>query len=133
MNINWKTKSLIFLLIDKFGIYKFLYFTQKYITKKSSIKIESINKKWILHQENLKTLNSPRIIEFGAGKNLGQNIYLSQFVESQFLIDIEPMIDFDLVNESICQLSNICRHIKHVKINNGTDLKKFFNINVKKN
>ena len=128
MNINWKTKSLIFLLIDLCKLYGILYFIQKYITKKSIIKIEYINPKWIIHQSNLSVLPFPKIIEFGAGKNLAQNIYLSQFVKSQFLVDIRPMLDISLVNTSFYQLSKICKNLSYHEIINTNDLKKFLNI-----
>jgi len=131
MNINWKTKSFIFLLIDLFKVYKLLYFIQKYITKKSIIEIQCLNPKWITHQNNLSTLPSPKIIEFGAGKNLAQNIYLSQFAESQLLVDIRSMIDISLVNNSFNQLSKICTNLKYHELRNTDELFKFLKITYK--
>lgn len=128
MKINWKIKSFIFFLVDKYKIYNFLYFIQKFVTRKSIIKIESINPKWIIHKNNLASLVTPTIIEFGAGKNLAQNIYLSQFVGSQLLVDIRSMLDIKLVNHSFKQLSKICTNLNFQTIANKADLIKFFNI-----
>jgi len=128
MNINWKIKSFIFLCIDKFQLYQFLYFIQKNITKKSRITLTSINPKWRIHQKSLSLLATPRVIEFGAGKNLAQNIYLSQFVQSQLLVDIQPMIDIDLVNESFKKITKICTNLSYDPIKKTSDLQNYLNI-----
>jgi len=127
MNINWKLKSFIFLCLDRFKLYHFLYFIQKNITKKSRVAITGINPKWKIHQESLSLLDAPKVIEFGAGKNLAQNIYLSQFVQSQLLVDIRPMIDIDLVNESFREISKICTNLTYYPIKNIGDLQKYLN------
>jgi SAM-dependent methyltransferase len=41
------------------------------------------------------------LIEFGAGKNLGQNVYLSQTGVRQHVVDLKSMLDLMLVNHVI--------------------------------
>ena len=107
MNINWRLKSVLFRIIDSLSLFKVLYFLQKYITKRSVVRIEEISSNWIIHKENLSIIEKPSIIEFGAGKNLSQNIYLSQFVEKQTLVDLYPMLDISQFNDAALKISKI--------------------------
>ncbi|WP_282609562.1 class I SAM-dependent methyltransferase [Pelagibius sp. Alg239-R121] len=45
------------------------------------------------------------MIEFGAGKNLGQNLYISQPELRQHLVDLNPMLDLSLVNHVVTLLA----------------------------
>tara|TARA_B100001093_G_scaffold519881_1_gene611086 strand:- start:1909 stop:2748 length:840 start_codon:yes stop_codon:yes gene_type:complete len=128
MNINWKLKSKIFSFISFFQLDNLLYFIQKNITKKSRIEINCIIDDWIYHQENLISMKSPSIIEFGAGKNLSQNIFLSNFFSKQTLVDLNTMIDFQLVNSAIEKIANLDKSFKNIKIKNLSDLSKYYNI-----
>jgi SAM-dependent methyltransferase len=111
LNIPWKVKSLIYYSIDIFFSSMFLYFCQKYITKRSSKLISSIDNNFIFHKENLiKYKCTNFIFEFGAGKNLAQNIFLSNYIHRQLVVDLNKMIDLDLVNlakKSLCELMKI--------------------------
>ena len=128
MHINWKLKSKIFRFIEIFRLSKILYFIQKNITKKSRVKINHIKKDWIYHQENLGTIKQPNIIEFGAGKSLEQNIFLSNIFGLQTVIDLNPMIDFELVNSAINHIANLDKKFQNKKITNISDLKNYYNI-----
>jgi len=45
------------------------------------------------------------VIEFGAGKSLAQNIYLSHMGIEQTCVDLNPMVDLDQVNQAIEQIA----------------------------
>ncbi|MCP9814985.1 class I SAM-dependent methyltransferase [Synechococcus lacustris] len=107
MNIPWKLKSIIFRLIDIFSANAVLYFLQKYVTKRSSITKIEVNQTWVSHQSILiENRCKGFIFEFGAGKNLAQNIYLSNIVDRQLVVDLNPMIDLQLVDHSRLLLSS---------------------------
>ena len=99
LNIPWKIKSLIFSFIDYLSLQKLLYFLQKYITKRSRINSVLYSSDWEMHQDALTKYKTQNIVfEFGAGKSLVQNLFLSNFVKKQFVVDLHPMLDLELVD-----------------------------------
>lgn len=125
-NIPWKFKSLIFSLIDFLNFPKLLYFFQKYLTKRSIINTSLDCKDYQIHKDTLKKYKTTNIIfEFGGGKSLGQNLYLSDFVKKQFVVDLYPMIDFELVNLHRENLLKKDKFRSKVKIKNQKDLEKY--------
>ena len=123
MNIPWKLKSFIFFLIDKFHANTFLYFLQKNVTNSSKINQLKINDEWIKHQSILIESCCTRFVfEFGAGKNLAQNLFLSNIIDRQLVVDLNPMIDFQLVNKSRILLS------KKLKIKSDIDIKSLIDL-----
>lgn len=103
MNISWTTKSRLFSLFDLLGR-DALYFTQRYVSRRSAIKLPVIPHSWNFHKENIEAFSATRLIEFGAGKHLGQNLFLSSDALWQQVVDLNPMLDLDLVNQAILQL-----------------------------
>jgi hypothetical protein len=77
MQIPWHAKSLLFGAIDLFGLSPLLYWMQKHVTKRSRRAIAAAHPHWQFHAANLGKLTAPRVLEFGAGKSLAQNLYLS--------------------------------------------------------
>ncbi len=128
MRINWKLKSLIYFYIDKFKAYNFLYFLQKYITGRSKVIIDEINPDWLIHQDNLRNLDQKHIIEFGAGKSLSQNIFLSNTFEKQTLVDKFDMIDFDQFNSANYQIKKLENNIQYKPVFNLKELNLNHNI-----
>ena len=101
MNIPWKLKSFVFRIIDIFNIPHVLYFLQKNITKRSKLKKINSSSIWKKHEQVLKKNNSTDFIfEFGAGKSLIQNLFISNFVKNQLVVDLNPMIDLSLVEDA---------------------------------
>ncbi len=126
ISIPWKLKSKIFSIIDFFNLSQILYYFQKFITRNSLKKSISFNPLWDFHKNNLiKYKKNGSIIEFGAGKSLGQNLYLSNIVKKQYLFDIKNMLDFDLVQKSQIFLAKEKGQIFNYKINNINDLMKY--------
>jgi SAM-dependent methyltransferase len=113
MNINWKLKSKIFGLIDLFGADGLLYFIQKNITKRSRLAFVEVQDNWVIHEEHLSTLEGPHVLEFGAGKHLAQNLYLSRCVGKQTVVDLFPMLDFNLVNVAAQQVASLVPDFEH--------------------
>lgn len=128
MNINWKFKSFIFGLIDKFSLYDVLYFLQKNVTKRSVVKISEINDKWMIHQNGLATLNEPVVLEFGAGKSLSQNIYLGSNFKCQTVVDLFPMLDIDMFNEAALQISKIASSVIYTRVSSVDDIERCYGI-----
>lgn len=129
MSIPWKLKSLVFGIIASTGAYGLLYFLQKHVTKRSHEEIKSVNENWLIHQNNLQSLRLPSVIEFGAGKSLAQNIYMSTIAGRQVVVDLFPMLDFGLFDNAAKQLSKIIPQIRYIACNNMDDLRGYYNIN----
>ena len=55
-------------------------------------------------------------------KSLAQNLYLSNLVNKQFVVDLYPMIDFQLVDSARKKLSKIKKLSSKVRIKNLKDL-----------
>lgn len=126
MNIPWKIKSSIFGLIEFFNVPNLLYFIQKYVTRRSKVGVLSISPIWEDHKEFLKKYwTTKRVFEFGAGKNLAQNLFLSDIVNNQFVVDLNPMIDLELVNNVRSQMSNIVTLKSNKTINSFDDLSSY--------
>ena len=114
-SIPWKIKSLIFSFIDYLSLQKLLYFLQKYITKRSRITSLLYSSDWEMHKDALNKYKTKNIVfEFGAGKSLVQNLFLSNFVKKQFVVDLYPMLDLELVDSE----REILLQKKKVKIKN---------------
>jgi hypothetical protein len=127
MNIPWKFKSFIFDIIDFLSLYKLLYHLQKYITRHSRVEIKQLNRSWLIHKESLSKFESSIVIEFGAGKSLAQNIFLSPYGYSQTVVDLFPMIDLSMVRDAANQISKITNQQVY-PIELISDLKKNYNI-----
>jgi SAM-dependent methyltransferase len=123
MNISWKIKSSIFGLIEFFNVPNALYFLQKYGTRRSRVGVLSISPNWENHKEYLKKYRATKsVFEFGAGKTLAQNLFLSDIVTNQIVVDLNPMIDFALVDNARNQLSNLVTLKSETKINSFEEL-----------
>ena len=125
-NIPWKIKSLIFSFIDYLSLQKLLYFLQKRITRRSRINLLVDFPDWKMHKDALNKYQTKNVVfEFGAGKSLVQNLYLSNFVQKQFVVDLYPMLDFKLVNSECEQLLEIENLRSRIKIKNLKDLEHY--------
>lgn len=117
MNIPWKLKSSIFGSIDFFNVPSVLYFLQKYVSKRSKRGNLRISPNWESHKKFLKQHRATdKVFEFGAGKNLAQNFFVSDIVTSQLVVDLNPMLDFELVNNVRHQISKIVALKSHSEI-----------------
>ena len=129
--INWKLKALLYKIFGFLQLKTIFYLIQKYVTKRSKIVINKIDKSWIHHAKYKKKNDVKNLLEVGAGKSLEQNIYISYKFNSsieQTTIDINEMIDFDLLNQASEKISKILEVENKGKINNLKELKKFYNI-----
>ena len=124
--IPWKIKSLIFSFIDYLYLKKLLYFLQKFITKRSRITLLVDSPDWKMHKDALNKYKTKNVVfEFGAGKSLVQNLYLSNFVKKQFVVDLYPMLDLELVNSEREELLEIEKLRSRFKIKNLKDLEHY--------
>ena len=125
-SIPWKIKSLIFRVIEYLDVPKLLYFLQKFVTGRSRIASLVESSEWQMHKDALKKYETTNLLfEFGAGKSLIQNLYLSNWVKKQFVVDLYPMIDFKLVDSACKNLSKINKLRSKVRIKNLKDLENF--------
>lgn len=126
MQLNWRVKSAIFGIADVVGPGP-LYWAQKNLTKRSRIAFADIRDSWTFHERNIEASGCRRIIEFGAGKSLAQNLYLSRLGIEQVLVDINPMVDIDLVNAAVTQF-NILLDRDGPEVSSLADLKAKYRI-----
>lgn len=128
LKINWKTKSFIFRIIDFFDAQRILYWLQRYVTRRAVIQINRIEDSWKMHEKCIKRYDFPNVLEFGSGKDLAQNIYLSSIAYRQTCIDINPMLEIDLFNNAALQISKIIPDIKYNKCSCIEDIFDFYSI-----
>lgn len=123
MRIPWKFKSLIFRIVEKFDVPVFIYFLQKYITKRSRLGQHVINDIMIRHRDAINEFQAGGFcFEFGAGKNIAQNLFLSHVVDHQLVVDLNPMLDLELVEKARFQISGAVK-LRSVKpITSAKDL-----------
>ena len=129
--INWKIKSFIYKILYIFKLRKTLFFIQKKITKRANIKIKKTQFYWEDHLKYLKSYKSEKIIEFGAGKSLEQNIFLSYKSNRKFnqtLIDVSNMLDINLFNKASEQISKLLNVNREPFVKSIEDIKNFYNI-----
>ena len=126
MNIPWKIKSSIFSVIDKFHLYKMLYFLQKYVTKRADGIFNQVDSEWILHRDTLRKHDkNKKIFEFGAGKHLAQNLFLSIDIKQQVVVDLYNMLDIEQVEEARTFISSFQSLRTNRKIDSKEALKSF--------
>jgi SAM-dependent methyltransferase len=127
MQIDWRIKSFMFTLLEKLppGV---LYFAQKRVSGRSAAPIKQISPSWLFHERVIREHDIYSILEFGAGKNLAQNLYLSSLRVEQTVIDLNPMVDLDLINSAIRSLVALGVDIPNVTVSNLDDIKKHFAI-----
>lgn len=129
MKIPWKLKSQIFLLVEQFKAYRLLYLLQKYLTGRSRIALDTLDE-WRKQLAELKEQNAGGIMfEFGAGKNLGQNLLLAPLFEQQYVVDLNPMLDFALVNRTGLALAEVQPGFRYDSVYNKVQLNKGYGIN----
>ena len=132
--INWKLKALLYKIFDTLKLKASFYLIQKYITKRSKVKINEVDKSWKFHAENIKKKNVSKILEIGAGKSLAQNIFISYYFNNsikQTVIDINTMLDFQLFNEANKQISSLLKIETKNYAENVEQLKQTYNIDYK--
>lgn len=126
MNLPWKLKSFVFGCIEFFNAPRLLYFLQKNVTKRSRVGVLRISPVWQSHKEYIKKYESTgKVFEFGAGKTLAQNLYLSDIVSEQIVVDLNPMIDFELVEKVREQLTGVVNLKSTEEIKNLENLKSY--------
>lgn len=126
MRIPWKLKSKIFRAIDVLNAPSFLYFLQKNVTKRSRLTTLNVDANWQRHKDRLiKYATTGLIFEFGAGKSLAQNLYLSDVVDDQLVVDLNPMIDLNLIETARALLSEKTKLKSKNKILKIDDLKHY--------
>lgn len=126
MNIPWKLKSLVFAAVDYFDAPDLLYFLQKNITRRSRLDRFLASEIWEAHKKCLVKYDATsKIFEFGGGKSLAQNLFLSDTVDSQVVVDLNPMLDLRLVNHAREHLSETVSLKSRSSIENFTDLEKY--------
>ena len=128
MNINWKLKSKAFGLIDLLGSDSLLYFLQKYVTRRSRLAFFEVQDNWTIHEGHLASLDQPHVLEFGGGKHLAQNLYLSRSVGRQTIVDLFPMLDLDLVNVAARQVSALVDDFEYQPIHSNKELSEQYRI-----
>jgi SAM-dependent methyltransferase len=106
VRIPWRAKSAAYAALARVGD-RPLWFAQKFVTRRSRVHAAAIKQSWRFHHDQLFALRAERIIEFGAGKSLIQNLFLTQLGLEQTVIDLKPMVDLEQVNAAIDVLEQL--------------------------
>ncbi|MEM1132712.1 MAG: methyltransferase domain-containing protein [Pseudomonadota bacterium] len=127
MQINWELKSLLFGILNRVPG-NLLYLTQKYVTGRSRVIAKEIKKEWLFHEQIINSRNARNVIEFGAGKSLIQNLYLTSTGINQVVVDLNKMVDFDQVNDAISELLKLGAAIDGRSVHSFQELKDVYKI-----
>lgn len=130
MQIDWRIKSLLFRVFQLFPA-DTLYFAQGHLTRRSCITATSIEKyrhNWDFHKDNIIQFGAKTVIEFGAGKNMIQNLYLSGTGVTQTLVDLNRMIRLPQINAAIEALTAKGLLEKRAEIRSVEDLQTEYGI-----
>lgn len=125
MNIPWKLKSRAFRAIDNLNATSLLYWLQTNVTRRARKNLTVGSANWKFLREHIASLGRPKVFEFGAGKSLQQNLYLSSFVSSQTLIDLFPMLDLRLADAAARGLATLTDGRPYQPIGRIEDLKHY--------
>ena len=107
LNIPWKLKSIVFRFIDLTSAKSILYFLQKYVSRRSRIGNNGSSLHWVQHRETIRKFALGGVLfEFGAGKSLIQNLFLSLEVKKQVVVDLNSMLDLKLAEAARVFLSS---------------------------
>ena len=129
----WKIKVLSFWILYLLPN-RILYYFQHNITKRSINPILAIDDDWqFIYEkinENSKKLKRINLIEFGAGRNLAQNIFLSLKIKNlhQTVVDLNPMINSRMTLKAYSEISKILDLPLDVNIKSIEELLKKLNI-----
>lgn len=127
MNIPWKLKSRAFRILS-YMPGRALYFAQRHITRRSKVQITEIHIGWKHHAEIIAQTGAQSLIEFGAGKTLAQNLYLSTMVKEQTVVDLFAMLELPMLNEAIVQLAALGVPLDGRPVNSLKDLQDIYGI-----
>jgi len=127
MQLDWRVKSTVFRVIDKCHAHSLLYSLQKNVTGRAIREYSDVMPVWNLHKNAIDSaeVERPHIFEFGAGRNLAQNLYLAYANGGklkQTVVDLFPMLDIELTSRASSQIAAICDQ-KYVPIKSSEDLK----------
>lgn len=105
---------------------KILYYFQHNITRRSLKPIFSIDSDWdytLNKIKNYKDKEKIRLLEFGAGRNLGQNIFLSLTCKNlyQTVVDLNQMINARLCFDAYREISSILGQNIEIETSNIED------------
>ena len=126
MRIPWKIKSALYRLIDHLGLHSLLYTFQRYISSRSPQKIKNISDDWERHLTVIKKYSvGDSLFEFGGGKSLAQNLFLSSVCERQLVVDLVPMLDIKLSEAARQNLEKRLKLRSDAKIRDVTSLTKY--------
>jgi len=125
--IPWRTKSFGFHVLSYFPA-SVLYWVQHRITGRSRVNIKNIHPAWSHHFAVAQKVKPTSMIEFGAGKTLAQNLYLSQIITKQTVTDFFPMLNVSMVNEALQQLNKLAPNLQKQPLYGIEDLQRHFNI-----
>ncbi len=130
---NWIIKVISFWILSLMPS-KVLYYFQHNITRRSFKPILSIDSDWnytLSVIEKYKSNEKIRLLEFGAGRNLGQNIFLAIKCKhlSQTVVDLNTMINPKLCFDAYREISHLLGQEILFETSNIDDL--LFNLRIK--
>lgn len=126
MQIPWRLKSAGFRVLNHLPG-DWLYAAQR-LTGRAASEPTVISEHWEYHRKALAEHGGKRVLEFGAGKHLGQNLYLSTLGIEQTVVDLYPMIHFPAVNGYIRGLHRMGVLDKAVEVHDLEDLEREYRI-----
>lgn len=127
MRIPWKLKSKVYRFLS-YCPQGTLYFMQRHVARKARIRFTEPDTSWKFHHRMIEQSNARTLIEFGAGKSLIQNLFLTPIVDFQTLVDLVPMINFQLVNEAIVRLREMGVKVDGRLVNSAEELENIYKI-----
>lgn len=123
MNIPWKIKSSAYRVVDILNAPKLLDYFTRFLTRRLRKDSFGVAPNWDMHKNCLLSYEKRGcIFEFGAGKHLAQNLYLSDVVDKQIVVDLYHILDLSLVESVRGHLSKLVELRSEKSITRSVDL-----------
>jgi predicted SAM-dependent methyltransferase len=128
MRIPWKLKSLLFSIVDRYGLQNLLYWGQRWVSRRAPRSFENVSSNWRFHESNIlswKKIDIDNVFEFGAGRTLAQNLFLSRSIQKQTVVDLNPMLNLKLCESARKRLLELREIGPGKEIKGVSDLERF--------
>lgn len=104
--MDWRLKSALFRATGHVPA-PMMQAAYRLLSKRAGNFALQITEPWRFHAGTIREAGAKRVIEFGGGKHLAQNLYLSAMGVEQTVIDISPLASLLNVNTAIERLSGL--------------------------
>lgn len=102
--MDFRVRNKINRILSYGSFFKFFNIGKSLVSSSQDYKAGEVDE---FHKKNALQFDAQSCIEFGAGRSLGQNLFLSNVLERQYLYDIDNLLIMKMVNAYACQFTEV--------------------------